>query len=562
MGKFISKSLWVFLFLILYFPDYLLAVSLSALSLEEKIGQVLMVHIHGREASEEAKILIQETYIGGVIYYTWANDLDSPQQVQNLSRNLQQLASQTPHHLPLLIAVDQEGGRVNRLSKGFTSFPGNYALGQTGEWQWGKESAWMIGQELQAVGILLNLAPVVDVYTQLANPVIGIRAFSQDPTQVARWGSMALQGYQQAGVIAALKHFPGHGDVKVDSHESLPIVNKNRGELDKVELVPFRALASQADVIMTGHLLFPALDNHQCVTFSEKIVQGLLRREFNFQGVVMTDSLAMQGVLSQCTSIEEAVLKSLEAGHDLILLGGKQLLASQKGLEFTAQDVKRVHQFLVEAVKQGRLSEKRLDEAVTRLLHLKQKYGLFDSIALSPSLLKTQVNTPPHRLLAQQIARRALHLVQGEALLPLSFQTESLVIIAPDCLQEEIKQTSWGHLGSNVEIIYFKGLNPDPETIQTMTKTLSNTKKCLYFAYNMWQFKAQQELFQHIHQSVPFTLAIVVRDPLDTQNLMLANVLLCTFSPSACSLQAAFDYLIGNFNEKVRALTDLNKESK
>ena len=400
-----------------------------------------MVHFHGHEANEEARRLIQEVHVGGIIYYHWANDLNHPFQVQKLSQGLQLLAQAASHAIPVLIAIDQEGGRVCRLKQGFTVFPGNYALGQTREWEWGEESAWMMGQELQAVGISLNLAPVIDVCTQPANPVIGIRAFSSEPIDVARWGSCAIRGYKRAGIIAALKHFPGHGDVKIDSHEALPIVDKKREVLEQVELYPFRLLASEADAVMTGHLLIPALDT-QCVTFSKKIVSDLLRKSFNFQGVIMTDSLAMEGVLSQCSSLEEVVLKSLEAGHDLILLGGKQLLASQSGLEITADDVSRVHRFLVDAVRQGHLSEQRLNESVARILALKQKYGLFNFASPSPAILKTQVGTDAHRILAQTIARHALRLVQGNNLLPLTIES-SLLIVAPDCLRDELVQTAW-----------------------------------------------------------------------------------------------------------------------
>ena len=244
------------------------------------------------------------------------------------------MAAGTPRAIPLLIAVDQEGGVVNRLKNGFTLFPSNYAVGLSGELGWGKECARIMGQELKAVGVSMNLAPDADVCTNRSNPVIGIRAFSSDPSEVAFWVSSALQGYREAGIVAALKHFPGHGDASVDSHEAVPLIPKNRDELDRCELLPFRELAGEADAILTAHLMFPALDPDHCATFSKKIMEGVLREEFNFQGVIMTDSLAMQGILSQCSSLEEAVLKSLEAGHDLILLGGKQLLATQNGLEF------------------------------------------------------------------------------------------------------------------------------------------------------------------------------------------------------------------------------------
>ncbi len=540
--KFLNRMFFL-IFLIVYgraFP--LSSLSLSSLSLEKKVGQVLMVHVHGQEENEEVKRFIQEIGVGGIIYYSWANGLDSPQQIQNLSQSLQQLACHTTHAVPLLIAVDQEGGVIQRFKKGFTIFPGNYALGQTDEWRWGIESAWMIGKELKAVGVCLNLAPVVDIYTQPANPVIGIRAFSSDPVKVAFWGKYALQGYKQAGIIATLKHFPGHGDVKVDSHEALPVVNKKREELEKIELLPFRTLASQTEMMMTSHLFVPALDAQQCVTFSKKIITDFLREELNFQGVVMTDSLAMEGILSQVSSIEEAALKSLQAGHDLILLGGKQLLASQQGLEFTFEDVKRIHHFLVDAVKQGRLSEQRLDESVGRLLALKQKYGLFDFRSLNPSLIQTQVNTAQHRALAQQISRRALRLVKGQESLPIGLQTEPFVIVAPLLLRDELAQTSWNSLGGNTQLLYFKELNPDHAVIQEI-KAAVKGRPCLYFAYNMWQFAGQKELFQQLIHAASRTLTLAVCNPLDTDELATADVVLCTFSPAACSLQAAFDYL-------------------
>lgn len=353
---------------------FLFASLSSDLSVEEKVGQILMPHFHGKEANAEARRLIQEAYVGGIIYYDWANGLESPEQVSLLSRDLQALAQQTPHALPLLIAIDQEGGRVSRLKNGFTLLPSPYVLSQTESSEWGREAAYRVGKELKTVGIVLNLSPVVDLWTNPENRVIGERSFGGDPVCVTCWGLSVLQGYKRAGVIGVLKHFPGHGEADADSHEKLPVVWKNRQELEQKELFPFCSLASQAEVMMTGHLFVPALDPEICTTFSRQIIEGVLREEIGFQGVVMTDSLVMKGILSQVSGIEEAVLKSLEAGHDLILLGGKQLLDAQEK-ELSVEDVLRLHRFLVNAVKEGRLSEERLDQAVNRLLML--KYGLF-----------------------------------------------------------------------------------------------------------------------------------------------------------------------------------------
>lgn len=537
-----NKTTIFLLIFLLYFqhPLFIFSLTVSDLSLEEKVGQLLFVHFNGTIANQEAQDLIQELGVGGIIYYNWANELSSPEKVQNLSRSLQQLAQKNRNSIPLFIAVDQEGGRVNRLNEGFTVFPGNYALGKTGEWEWGEASAWMMGQELRAVGVNFNLAPVVDVYTQLANPAIGIRAFSSDPDKVARWGACTLRGFQKARVIAALKHFPGHGDVKVDSHEAMPMIAKQRGEIDKIELYPFRSLASQADVILTAHLMVPALDPEHCTTFSRKIVTDLLRNQINFQGLIITDSLAMQGILSQCSSLEEVVLKSLDAGHDMVLLGGKQVLDFQAGLEFTTADIRRVHHFLIDAVKQGKLSEDRVNAAVERILALKKKYGLFDFAPLTLEMLKTSIHTPAHSRLAQSIARRALEVPQGNQLLPLKLQSP-LLIVAPDCLREAMNQTAWKELGSGTSILYFKGLNPDAKTIKDLVSQARDSATCFYFSYNGWQFEGQRELFQQLRKSAPSLWAIVTRDPLDVNYLTSADGILCTFSPAACSLQAALD---------------------
>lgn len=552
-----NRGWWVFNFLsqMYLFVSLLAAVEVSDLSLEEKVGQLLMVHFHGQEANEDARRLIQEAHVGGIIYYRWSNGLISPQQVRNLSQGLQQLARQTAHQVPLLIATDQEGGLVNRLKEGFTTFPGNYALGQTENWQWGEESAWMMGQELKAVGICLNFAPVVDVFSRPSNPIVGIRSFGSDPEKVARWGQCVLRGYHKAGVLTALKHFPGHGDVQVDSHEALPYVTKQRAELEQVELIPFRTLAKDADLVMTAHLSVPALDEEHCVTFSKKAVENLLRKELNFSGVVATDSLAMQGALSQCASVEEAALKSLEAGHDLLVLGGKQLLTSQDGFEITVEDVIKLHRFLVDAVKQGILSQERLDQSVQRILDLKQRDGLFQETYSEKSF-----DFSAHAALAEQIAQKALRFEKGQQWLPLALQTQKILLVAPLCLQEELRQTAWGSLGLNHKALYFKDINQDSEVFQQIEEAMADASICVYFSYNVWKYPAAQKLFQIIKKQVPLTVAVGVRDPQDQLFLADADVLLFTFSPVPCALQAAYDYLSGDSRQNKRNSVPLSSE--
>lgn len=344
----------------------ILSATIESLTLEEKIGQLLLVHFHGGIPNADSEILLKEAHVGGFIYYKWANQLSDPQQVKQLSKGLQKQSS-----LPLFIAVDQEGGRVNRLTDGFTLYPSNQEVAAARQPAKAFEVALGIGHELKAVGINLNFAPVVDVNNNPHNPVINNRSFGADPQLVADFGAQALAGYKQAGIAATLKHFPGHGDVTVDSHEALPVINKPLVVLQAMELLPFRQLASQAPLIMTSHLLVTALDPTQPVTFSSFIVDKLLRKEMGYQGIIISDSLVMKGLDGYYSSLAEAALKTLLAGHDIVLLGGK-VLNGNEDRELLPHDVLVIHRYLVQAVRQGKLPLEQVNQSVQRILTLKK----------------------------------------------------------------------------------------------------------------------------------------------------------------------------------------------
>lgn len=360
--------------LFIVFTQAAIALTSDQLTLEEKVGQLLMVHFNGETANDNARAMINDLHVGGIIYYNWANGLTSPSQVLTLSRELQKLAKHTRTQIPLLIATDQEGGRVVRIA-GLTIFPGNEALGKTGNTQLAEQSAFTIGQELKAVGVNMNLAPVVDVNNNPLNIVIGSRSFSDDPAIVCSFGEAALRGFHRAGIITCLKHFPGYGDVTVDPHETLPVVNKTREELDNIELLPFSKLAMHSDCIMTAHMLVPALDPEFCSTLSKKTLD-ILRNNMNFTGVIISDSLIMEGVIKCTPSVEEAAIQAFLAGCDIILLGGKLLQGTQGGRELDFEGVKSIHKALVSAVRSGRISEERLRFSVDKILLLKNKYFL------------------------------------------------------------------------------------------------------------------------------------------------------------------------------------------
>lgn len=375
----ILKALQVKRFLIYIF---LIASSkLFALTNEQKVGQLLLVHFNGLEANEEAALMLREAHVGGFIFYNWSNALESPEQVRKLTSTLNQLNKELGAPAPLLFAVDQEGGRVSRLHQGFTSFPSPAKRAATQLPMLEELTAEAIGKELKSVGINLNFSPIVDINSNPSFHVMGDRSYGNDPTQVTLFAKAALVGYKRAGILASLKHFPGHGDAGQDSHHILPVVKKSKEALQRCELYPYFELAKDSPVVMTAHLKVTALDPFHPATLSSAILDELLRQEMGFKGVVISDSLVMKGL--EGTSYEELALKALLAGCDMLCLGGK-LLNEPSQAEITPQEVLKIHHYLVSALKEGRFSQEMLDQKVERIVQLKAGLPL-SSESYSPS---------------------------------------------------------------------------------------------------------------------------------------------------------------------------------
>ncbi len=503
---------------------------IEKMSLEEKVGQVLMVHCRGEVVGDDAKTLVQDVKVGGIIYYNWANGLTSPEQVRALSLSFQKLAMENRHAIPLLIAADQEGGIVARLQSGFTQFPGNRALGETGNPNLAEEAAFAIGQELQSVGINMNLAPVVDVNSNPKNPVIGVRSFGEEPEIVAAFGEKSLAGFKQAGIVATLKHFPGHGDTAIDSHEDLPIVHKSLTELKQMELFPFAKLASSADAIMTAHILVPALDPQNCSTLSEKTL-SYLREEIGFQGVIVADSLIMGGILKN-HSVDEASILALNAGCDLLILGGRLLEGERTGLELTVADIQRIHGAIVQAVKDGTLSEAKLDQALERVLKLKRHSA--------PTDLQ---NSSAHFALAQKIASSALKIKENNAqILPLT--DKKICLIAPEILRKNLLETSIFKMGKSVEGCFFSTLNPSKEEVEAIQKRAKMSDVIIVCSYNAWKNPSAIALTESLLKGEKPLILLSLRDPLDASLFSDAGLIFTSFSPTIPSIQAICDQLM------------------
>ncbi|WP_121162704.1 glycoside hydrolase family 3 protein [Micromonospora pisi] len=259
----------------------------------------------------------------------------------------------------VLVAIDEEAGDVTRFeSRTGSSRPGNLALGAIDDPELTERVARDLGAELAAAGITLNYAPVADVNSNPDNPVIGVRAFGADSALVARQTAAWVRGLQAAGVAACAKHFPGHGDTSVDSHIDVPRIDSTRDQLELAELPPFRAaIDAGVQAIMTGHLLVPAIDDEWPATLSRRVLNGLLREELGFQGVVITDGIEMRAVADRY-GLEAVAVRALASGVDAICVGGDHA---------DEETARRLRDAVVAAVVSGELPEERLVEAAKRV---------------------------------------------------------------------------------------------------------------------------------------------------------------------------------------------------
>nr|AYQ71656.1 beta-N-acetylhexosaminidase [Cohnella candidum] len=362
--------------------------------LKEKIGQLFMCGFPGTEPDEGILSLIRDYGIGGVVYFR--RNLKDAAQVAALSERLQQAAG-----TPLFLSIDQEGGMVVRLEEGVTVMPGAMAQGAADDEKLTFESAKLAAAELRSIGVNMNFAPCLDVNNNPRNPVIGVRSFGEDPAQVARLGTAAVEGFQQGGMVAVAKHFPGHGDTASDSHYELPVVPHDKERLDRVELVPFRkAIERGVDAIMTAHVVFPAFEPDGVpATLSPRILTGLLREKLGFKGVIVTDCMEMNAI-SETIGVARGAVQAIKAGADIVLVSHR-LDRQRAALEA-----------VLEAVHAGEIPESRIDDAVARIMALKEKRGLFAGNGKAPdSAAAAEV--------ARKLSEKAVTLVKGRSELPL-----------------------------------------------------------------------------------------------------------------------------------------------
>lgn len=354
---------------------------LLEMSLEEKIGQLLIIGLEDKVVNDTTRIMIEEYKVGGFIYF--ARNIESDIQLLNLTNDLKSLNENNP--APLFVSIDEEGGRVSRLPKEYKRLPESKTIGDFNDPQLSYEYGELLGLRLNTIGINLNFAPVLDINSNSNNPVIGNRSFGNTADVVSTNGISLLKGIESTGVIPTVKHFPGHGDTSIDSHINLPIVNKNLKELEDLELVPFKlAIEENVDMIMVAHILFPELDPIFPSTMSNKILTELLRKDLGFDGIIISDDMTMGAVIENYT-LDVAVLEFLKAGGDIALICHGQ------------DNPIKVINFIKESINNGEITLEEIDEKVYRILSLKEKYKLIDNVEDNLSL--DELNNKTNELL-------------------------------------------------------------------------------------------------------------------------------------------------------------------
>jgi beta-N-acetylhexosaminidase len=359
------------------------------LTTRRDLGQLLIGSFNGTSVPVEWRSLAREFELGGAILF--GRNVEAPEQVAELASDVEALGSS----MPLWVSVDQEGGRVARLKEPFTKWPPMATLGRAGSEELAARFARALAQELKAVGITLDYAPVLDIHTNPRNPVIGDRALAERAEEVARLGAVIVRTLQSEGVAACGKHFPGHGDTSQDSHFEVPLVEHPPDRLRAVEFVPFRAaIAERVAFIMTAHVHVPSLDEERIATLSPVVITSILREELGFEGVILSDDLEMQAVSAKI-AVPAAAVQAIKAGCDGVLICSGNVDVQAAALEA-----------LVKAVESGELSTARVDDAYKRQRAAKERFLAAERPRTSARVreLKAVLGREEHQAIAAEMA--------------------------------------------------------------------------------------------------------------------------------------------------------------
>jgi len=511
---------------------------LSGMTLEEKIGQMFQVGFIGTEVTSDIKEMIDNYHVGGIIYFK--RNIKSLQQLSSLSNELQILSANKRSGLPLVISTDQEGGRVNRLTGG-THFPGNMVLGAARKSSLAKKSGWAIAGQLKAVGINMDFAPVLDISNNPLNLAIGTRSFGGDPHLVADLGVAFIKGMQEEGIIACAKHFPGHGDTAVDSHLELPVIECRKERLEKVEIYPFKqAIKAGVDSIMTAHIYVPAIESRKGIpaTLSYNILTNLLREELGYTGIVITDCLEMKAIADNFGTVEGSIM-AIEAGTDIVLVSHS--LDKQKA----------AIEAVTRALKEGKISEERINQSVLRILRLKERRIGLESPPISDY---RKINKKMGEEVAYQISRAGVTLVKDEDnLIPVSSSSDKKILVV-DFPLKKLSMVEDDVENNNLLVNFLRkeGIKvehktfPEGDSEISLQEVVDLVIVCTFSdMHNTYQVKIIKKL-----QAASMPFIVLSNNPYDLQVFPEVPTFLTIYDYSPFNLQVAGEIIAGRYKAK------------
>ncbi len=505
--------------------------SLSELTLDEKIGQLIVFGFDALDVNEHAIKLIKEYKVGNVILF--ARNIKTPEQLFKLNQNLQKLAIKTLG-IPLIISIDQEGGMVTRIKNGGTYFPGAMTLSASNNLENSYLSGKHMGQQLKALGINMNLAPVLDINNNPYNPVIGVRSYSDNKDRVSAYGLEFIKGMQES-VIATAKHFPGHGDTKVDSHLALPEINKSLEEIMDLEIVPFRhAINNGLQAIMSSHINFPSItDKGRPTTLSKKCLSGLLRNKLDFEGLIITDCMQMQAIQKHYTTPVGALM-AIEAGANLICISHSE--------ELQTKSVSHIK----EAIQTDQLPIDVIDERVARVLAYKEE---FLSVNLDETYddVKELVESEATKEFAYNVVRDAVTLIKGTNVC----QNKKTLIIASNPLPTTIADEDDGAVSIidqvKKNLSHYDTLEVSvrlEEDIEEVVAKAKEYEQVVFCSYNANIYQNQIELIKQLDNQTLLKV-IMMRNPYDSVFYPEIKHLLAMYEYTPNSVKVLIEYLQG-----------------
>lgn len=503
------------------------------LSLEEQLGQTLVVFVDV-DSAELVRPAIEQGKIGGVLIQ-WGNY--SLAETKKLVDKLQTWAANSPHKIPLFISIDYEGGTVyTPITLGFDYLPTNMMLSAARDEEGAATIAYLAGLELRRAGVHINFSPVLDVNSNPHNPIIGVRSFGSDPASVTRMGGALINGFKAADIVSVVKHFPGHGDTSADSHYDVPVVRASYSQLQKIHLAPFEAAVKQGvPGVMTGHILYPALDNKNVATFSRPILQDLLRGTMGFKGLIVTDSLDMKSATSYCT-IPGCAVRALESGADMILLG-----RYIKPVSVFSQVWREV---------QAKHLEPAVEDAARKVFDLKKQMGLLDNSRAVPAPIEEAY----HMALAKISAESVTLVRDRKKLLPFKpaankKPTVCAVFFAPARFADQLMSFSKPFLQKGWTIrSYNAALTPRKKDSQRAAACAKGADLLIVTSLQ-WADKTninQKNAINGLIGENPNTVFISTMSPYDIKNYPEADVVLATYGLNKYVLQTAADIILGN----------------